>query len=717
MISPRPLVFLLSILGALLLTKASGEEISADEMASHPQLEPELPTASPLPPNVFNPDPGGSKAPETELPDLFLDTPIRLPDYGTDALPADRSLPRDVKPGTKPIDRKFEYREQEGVEDPNLLPLHSEPIENRWFIGFGKWQRYSDPSHETAYQTGDLKLFHPYLQSTLKGDAPIIGQDIFLSLTAKSFTLAEYRRLPVPSAVSAARPNSAEFFGRGEQILLSNDTSFTIELFKGETAFKPIEWAVRITPVFNINYIQVKENNLVDPDPRGPGFKEPKVTLRSPPPKNPGDPVGVLGDGGLQPANGDFSDGNGVFRNGTHYTRRTKNFFALQEFFVEWHLHDLSDNYDFVAVRFGNQPFNSDFRGFIFNDTNFGLRIFGNADNNRLQYNFAWFAMREKDTYSDLNTFDSRHQNVFIANVYRQDFLWKGYTAQWSLHANFDDADRHYDQNDFVVRPSPIGDVRDHAVRAFYLGWAGEGHIDRLNVSHSFYQVFGEDRFNGIAGRSVEINAQMASLELSYDVDWARYKFSLFYASGDHDARDGKANGFDTILDNPFFLNGPFSYFVHQGINLGGTAVNLKQRDSLPIDLRSSKTEGQANFVNPGTFITGIGGDFDVTPKIRAFANLNYIWMVDTNTIETVLLTNKASNDLGLDASIGFQWRPLLTDNIIVSIGAGVFIPGQGYKDIYRQITQPVPGFTTAQNNDGVDSFLLNGFLTVTLTY
>jgi hypothetical protein len=65
---------------------------------------------------------------------------------------------------------KLEYREYpEGEQD--LLP-GSEPIPNRWFIGFGRWKRYADPSTETPYQSAPLKLWHPYLQSTLKGDAP-----------------------------------------------------------------------------------------------------------------------------------------------------------------------------------------------------------------------------------------------------------------------------------------------------------------------------------------------------------------------------------------------------------------------------------------------------------------------------------------------------------------------------------------------------------------
>src|SRR4029434_8560465 len=111
-----------------------------------------------------------------------------------------------------------------------------------------------------------------------------------------------------------------------------------------------------------------------------------------------------------------------------------KEFFSLQEAFGEIHLRDLSSNYDFVSMRAGIQPFVSDFRGFIFNDSNLGVRIFGNYDNNRWQYNLAFFDMREKDTYSDLNEFDSRDQQVLIANVYRQDFLAKGYSAPLSFH-------------------------------------------------------------------------------------------------------------------------------------------------------------------------------------------------------------------------------------------------------------------------------------------
>ena len=438
----------------------------------------------PLPPSDFNPDPG---APQPNRPppppDLFPPILPQLPDYGEEPVPRSLGLPRRGVREVEPRRTKLEYPEYPEAEEGRGYPFGDQPVPNRWFIGFGRWQRYADPSTETPYQIPGLKLYHPYLQSLLKGDAPIYGQDIFFNLTLTDFLQFEARRLPVPSGVSTARPDSSDFFGRSEQIFLSNDFQIGIDLFKGETAFKPVEWALRFLGVYNVNYIDIEESNVLDPDPRGADRSR---------------------------------------------TTRQKDFFAIQEAFAEIHIRDLSHNYDFISSRLGIQPFVSDFRGFIFNDSNLGLRIFGNYDDNRWQYNLIAFDMREKDTYSGLNEFKSREQVVLIANVFRQDFFAKGYTAQLSVHANFDQTDRHYDKNGFLVRPAPIGDVRDHYVQSYYLGWTGDGHMGWLNITHAFYQVFGEDSHNGIAGQRVDIFAQMAALELSIDRDWLRHKLSFF---------------------------------------------------------------------------------------------------------------------------------------------------------------------------------------------
>jgi hypothetical protein len=622
-----------------------------------------------LPPSEFNPDPGASERIEPEAPappELFPPMLPQLPEYGEEPLPRSLQLPRKGVYEATPRRTTLHYESYpESEQGEGLLPS-SQPETNRWFIGFGRWKRYADPSTETPYQS-ELRLWHPYLQSKFKGDAPIFGQDIFLNITAEDFFQFEARKLPTPSGVSAERPNSSEFFGLGNQLFYANDFSIGIDLFKGETAFKPVDWALRILGIYNHNYLDVEERNVVNPNPQ-----------------------------------------NG--------TTREKEFFALQEAFGEIHLRDLSNNYDFISLRAGIQPFVSDFRGFIFDDTNLGVRLFGNYDNNRWQYNIAAFDMLEKDTYSGLNEFSRRDQQILVANVFRQDLIWKGYTGELTFLANFDDISRHYDKNGFITRPAPIGTVADHYVQAYYLGWTGDGHIGWLNIDHAFYQVFGEDGLNGIAGRRVQISAQMAALELSIDKDWLRHKLSVFYASGDHNPTNSMATGFDTVLDRPFFIGGPFSFFAHQGFNLGGTAVNFKQPDSLVVDFRTSKTEGQSNFVNPGVFIVGYGLDADITPKLRGFMNANYIRTIDTATTELVLFTNHASNDFALDCSAGFQWRPLLTDNIIVTAGAGFLIPRWGYKDIYRTNTKPVFGYPSPAAGH-VDDFLYSALVTVTLTY
>ncbi len=652
----------------------------------------------PMAPTVFNPDPGAmlkvrtTNAPfftnifapppaysgETIPPALALPRPdVRSKElvftnapstnYGSAALPPGLDLPRSNTIGNLYIRKKWENPKYQIGNGGYALPPFAEAETNRWRIGFVPWRRYTSGDIEQPYETPQPLMWHPYAQSVLKGDAPVIGQDIFLDLTAGSETEFNARRVPTPSGVSAANPNSSDFFGKSDELFVQNNFSFTVDLFKGETVFQPVQWAIRLQPVFNVNYTDTRENNVISPNPQ-------------------------------------------------HGTDRFDDFVALQQAYVEVHLADLSDNYDFVSTRVGNQPFNSDFRGFIFNDINLAARVFGNYDNNLWQYNVVAFDMDEKDSNSQLNEFARRDQYVFIANAYRQDFFWHGYTSEFSFHANLDQDSTHYDSNGNLTRPAPIGTVVPHDVDAFYFGWAGDGHINRLNLSHAFYEVVGHDSFNGLAGKPVDINAQMAALELSYDRDWIRYKASVFYASGDHKTTDGTAHGFDSIVDNPNFTGGPFSWYVRQGFNLAGTSVNLKQDNSLIPDLRTSKTEGQANFVNPGVLLLGLGTEMDLTPKLRSFINANYIRFMETDPLKTALLTDRVAHEFGYDLSLGFQYRPLLTDNIIISTGFGTLLPGRGYRDIYKASTEPVAGYGSP-GRGSVDDFLYSAVLSVTFTY
>ena len=447
---------------------------------------------------------------------------------------------------------------------------------------------------------------------------------------------------------STQRPFTTEFFGRSGQFVFSNLTLAQFELFRGDAAFKPKDWSVKLTPAFNANALSVEELAVINPDVR-------KGTVRN------------------------------------------RSWATLQEWFVEYKLADLSPQYDFVSIRAGAQPFSSDFRGTLFSDTNRGVRLFGNYDGNRTQFNLAYFRQLDKETNSGLNTFTDRDQDIVIANVYRQDFIFPGYTAQASYHYNNDAPSTRFDKNGFLVRPDPAGVFQPHRVEAHYFGVAGDGHIDRYNISHAMYWAVGRDSRNPIAGQPVSINGKFAALELSYDRDWARFRTSGVYQSGDGNANNGQATGFDGIN-----FGGEGAFFRRNRIPLFG--VGLTNDQSQFVNLRSSRIQGQSNFVNPGLWLVNFGMDFDITPRLRAVNNVNALFFDKTNSLETFTYQNKISQFIGTDLSTLVEWRPRLNNNIILMGGLSTLIPGAGFRDLYNNKSSKVPA-------------LFDGFAELILTF
>lgn len=542
------------------------------------------------------------------------------------------------------------------------------PIPDRWRIGFPDWNRYERPLRDAPYAPG--RWWDPYNQNVLKGDYPILGQKYFLNLSAISDTLLEFRRIPVPSTVSAANAGSDEFFGTGDQIFFNQNFILSIEFFKGDTAFRPRDWEFRITPVFNINYLSAKENGVVSPDVR-------------------------------------------------EGTNRFDDFASLQELFVEYHLGDLSPTYDFISTRSGIQGFTSDFRGFIFSDNQLGFRLFGNLGSNQNQFNVAYFRPLEKDTNSGLNRlFQFRGQDLGILNYFRQDFIVPGYTVMGNVHYLHDAGGTHFDQNGFLVRPAAVGFLTNKVVNAAWLGLNGDGHIGPVNITHAFYQVLGHESSNPINGRSQRVSAQMAALETSVDLDWLRPRIAFFWASGDRKPGDDMARGFDMIFDNPNFAGGGFSYWVRQGLPLTNTGLELVGRNSLVPNLRSSKIEGQPNFVNPGLFLLNVGLDASVTPKLSTFLNVNFLRFHHTAVLERLLFQSNVSPDIGVDYSAGIRWRPFLIENVVVTLGGAALQPGQGFKDIYTEDTFKFgANGLERKKSDFPYGTLYSAFLSLTLTY
>ncbi len=259
------------------------------------------------------------------------------------------------------------------------------------------------------------------------------------------------------------------------------------------------------------------------------------------------------------------------------------------------------------------------------------------------------------------------------------------------------------------MRPSPIGgvvngSVIEHGIRAYYLGWTGNGHIKRLNINHAFYQALGYDTFNPIAhGGSISMPGwrrwNSRSIKIGFGTTLRSSMHPATPRTGSAQPEAARRTGFDTIVDDTNFAGGAFSFFDQQGIMLTSTGVALTNPASLLASLRSNKEEGQANFVNPGIYVFNAGADFNINPKLRAFANASYLRFDRTESLEILLFQNPIRHSIGEDIGFGVKYRPPLSDNIIITAGTSALFPGSGLNNIYNS------------------KVLLSGFATLALTF
>lgn len=532
---------------------------------------------------------------------------------------------------------------------PAAFPGESLPIPDRWRLITALCPVQSI---FVALQNVCHSRFDPYHQNILKGDRPINlsgvpswfplhGDDWFVTLSAISDTVVEPRTFPIPVGVQTTeRPDNNNVFGRPASLVLSQTFITGFALTKGMTAFKPPDIEYRVAIAFNMNYVDVPERRVLFVEPSRP-------------------------------------------------SHRFDQFLGVQEAFIDKHLGNDSDRYDFHSIRIGIQPFQVDFRGFLFNDNQLGVRIFGNRDNNRFQYNLAAFWRLEKDTNSGLNNVTERPRRdwVFVANLYRQDLPVPGLTSQIAVvyNRNRESGEIHIDDNGFPVRPSLFGTLRTRDYDVVYVGYNADGRIGRINLTASFYGAFGEDRFNPITDRTARIEGYFAAAEASYDRNWMRFRLSALYATGDGDPYDDVESGFDAIFENPQFAGADTSYWIRQSIPFAGgaRAVSVNGRNGILNNLRSSKDEGQSNFTNPGTMLLGVGGDFDLRPDTRVSANINHLWFENTRVIEVLRNQGSISRDIGWDVSLSGIYRPNTNQNLVFRLSAAALIPGRGFDELF----------------------------------
>jgi hypothetical protein len=482
-------------------------------------------------------------------------------------------------------------------------------------------------------------LFDPYNRNVLKADRPLYD-DWFFNISIISDTFYENRRVPTPVGLQSSRDRGdLGVFGSSYQQALIENLLFEFVYYKGDTTFRPPDYEFRFIPVINYNAAYLDEILAVNVDPAD---------------------------------------------NETRY----KDFIGIQGLFFDKHLRNVGDNYDFDSFRIGIQPFNSDFRGFLFQDSPFGLRLFGNRSNNIFQYNLAWFRRLEKDINSGLNDIGRtmRDDDIFVANIYWQDMPVLGFFSQATIihNRNGEANDTRYDENGFIQRPVSLGGERPKNYDVTYLGYNGDGHIGRLNLTVSAYQAIGTVENDVFSQRDAEINAQFFAAELSRDYSWARYKLSLMYGSGDSDPYDDVAEGFDSIFENPQFAGADTSYWMRQAVPLiAGGKVAISSRNGLLNSLRTSKEQGQSNFTNPGIRLVGAGADWDVLPELRVSFNYNRLWFDDTTVIEVARNQGDIDTHIGDDVSVAIIYRPFMSQNIVARASYAKLLAGQGYKDLF----------------------------------
>lgn len=486
------------------------------------------------------------------------------------------------------------------------------------------------------------RWWDPYNQNSWKGDKPFYqnGKDKwFFAFTGISDTVMEYRRLPTPvGGQSTDNAGAYDNFGKGNQYAYVQNLATEFVVYKGNTVFMPPEIEFRFTPVFNWNRVELDERLGLYTDPS-----------------------------------------QGPTRSDSHV--------GIQAAFVDYHLRNVSSRFDFDSLRVGVQPITADFRGFLFNDNQLGIRLFGNRDNNLYQYNLAWFRRIEKDTNSGLNDLGAplRDDDIFLVNLYRQDLFLKGFTSQAVVlyNRNRENKEYYYDQNGFLTRPAAIGTEIPRQYDVTYLGYNGDGHLGLYNLSVSAYYAFGQEKPSVFTREDSDIRAGFAAMEISRDFDWIRARLSALHGSGDDDPYDDVSGGFDAVLENPLFAGADTSFWIRQAVPLvGGGGVTLSSRNGVLNSLRSSKDEGQSNFVNPGINLIGVGADFDVTPTLRVSVNANDLFFDNTAVLEVARNQAPINKAIGWDLSAALIYRPLFNQNVVMRLSYAMLLPSEGYEQL-----------------------------------
>ena len=511
--------------------------------------------------------------------------------------------PERQRPGEQPPERL-----QQPECDPTRLPTPiASPLPGS--IPVDRWRIIDSLGHP------DNRLDPFNTNNPFKGDRPVWRDDIFSVLTASTTSLFETRRVPVTAdAATGGLDGRQQFFN-------SQTASIDEVLYEGDTIFRPPDYELRLTPIFNYSTTS------------------------------------------------------------TGAAKTTTNTVGAQALFFEKHLRDVSANYDFDSVRIGIQPVTSDFRGFVLADQPLGIRLFGTRDNDIYQYSVGWFRRLPKNAARQNQLGAGIPANdLVMANLYIQDLWRAGLTSELVViydrsralgtHIVVGDA-----QTTFTT-----GARHDYDV--VYLGYGVDGHVGTLNLTGSVYEVIGRESEGAFTGRPTKVLASFAAVELSRDFDWTRVRASGLYASGDSNPSDGESRGFDGINQTATFAGSDSTFFLHQRLPLVLNAIDLKERDSLFPSLRSTVDTGESNYTNPGLALLGVGSDLDLMPALRVSFDVSHVAFANPASVAAILRRTDIPHNIGTDASLDAIYRPFISQNLIARLSVAKLIAAPAARNL-----------------------------------
>lgn len=353
-----------------------------------------------------------------------------------------------------------------------------------------------------------------------------------------------------------------------------------------------------------------------------------------------------------------------------------------------------------IRVKAGIQQYMSDFIGSIYDDTDPGVRIYGNIEG--IEWSVIGMQRIENDLVSRLNdTGENRDQEVYIGHAL---FKIGDTLVKPSIHYN-DDSEGDHDRG---------RSDKHEEVQAFYAGLTTYGPIGPFQILTGLYGVIGDQEnatINGLDFRGdlaplfqrnpknndMNVRAFSGYIDIAHTMLEGKLTphTGLFYASGDDDPFDDDAEGFDSISDN-VNIWGDRGIVIDDRLSVNFASVralNLMRQASVTVVNDDSPytslrdRDDSSNFINPGVIAWNLGATAKPFEFMDFNTNFTYFWWATTDVLEAVLTADNAIQAAlngntqfkkeSLNKNIGFEWSMdanfELTKHLALFTGAAVF--------------------------------------------